>query len=133
MVGLREASGGGKKEMERERLEEKWRELAEEVITGVRDWRAAHPKATFREIEEAVDARMDRMRAKLLEEAAMASKARDMSGTGEARAHCPSCGHELEGRGERERGVTVRGNQTVKLKRRYAVCPACGAGLFPPG
>ncbi len=68
----------------------------------------------------------------MVEEAAMASRARDMSGPKEEQPHCPSCGHELEGRGERERGITVRGDQTVRLRRSYAVCPACGAGLFPP-
>ena len=130
---MREARYGGMKGMEREELEEKWVELAEEVVTGVRDWRAAHPKATFREIEAAVDERVDRMRARLLEEAAMASRARDISGPVEEQPHCASCGHELERRGERERGITVRGDETVKLRRRYAVCPVCRTGLFPPG
>ncbi len=28
--------------------EEKWREAGEEVITGMREWREQHPKATLR-------------------------------------------------------------------------------------
>ena len=31
-----------------------WEHLVQEVLTGRRDWRAAHPKATFAEIEAAV-------------------------------------------------------------------------------
>ena len=34
-----------------------WRELAEEVLTGFREWREAHPTATLAEIEAALDAR----------------------------------------------------------------------------
>jgi ribosomal protein S27AE len=29
--------------------------------------------------------------------------------------------------------VTVRGDRPVRLRRRNMVCPACGAGHFPPG
>ena len=119
--------------MDVERLEERWRELAEEVVTGVRDWRAAHPQATFREIEAAVDERVDRMRARLLEEAAMVSRATELAGPEGERLGCPSCGQRLQDRGKQERGITTRGDQVVRLKRRYAVCPACGTGLFPPG
>jgi hypothetical protein len=28
-----------------------WHELAEDVISGMKEWRLQHPKATFREIE----------------------------------------------------------------------------------
>jgi hypothetical protein len=38
----------------------------------------------------------------------------------------------MEQRGEKERAVTVRGNRTVRFRHRQTVCPACGAGLFPP-
>ncbi len=32
-------------------------------VLGMNQWRAAHPKATLREIEEAVDAQMNQLRA----------------------------------------------------------------------
>jgi YgiT-type zinc finger domain-containing protein len=120
--------------MGKDRLGERWSELAEEVEQGLADWRAAHPKATFREIEAALDERLTRMKARLLEEAALASEAADLGSqaVGE-RPRCPECGEKLQPRGQRTRRITIRGDQTVELRRSYAVCPACGTGHFPPG
>jgi YgiT-type zinc finger domain-containing protein len=111
-----------------------WQVLTEEVLSGMEDWRAAHPKATFAEIEAAVDERLGRMRARMLEAAALASAAADVSGSAVSeRPTCPHCGKALVARGKRERTLRVPGKQTVTLRRSYAVCPACGTGLFPPG
>src|SRR5437588_275224 len=35
-------------------FEGRWKELSEEVISGMLEWRLQHPKATFREIEGAI-------------------------------------------------------------------------------
>jgi YgiT-type zinc finger domain-containing protein len=111
-----------------------WQLLTEDVLSGMQDWRTAHPKATFAEIEAAVDERLSGMRARMLEAAALASAAADVSGsTAGERPACPECGQALAARGQRERTLRVPGEQTVALRRSYAVCPACGAGLFPPG
>jgi len=48
----------------------KWNELAEEVVTGMKEWRLQHPKATLREIERALDERLAKMRARMLQDAA---------------------------------------------------------------
>jgi len=115
-------------------LEERWAQVVAEVTSGFRDWRAAHPQATFRELEAALDERWTRARARLLEDAALASRAADLTNQPAAqRPRCPDCGVPLQARGQRRRRVTVAGDQTVELRRSYAVCPACGAGLFPPG
>jgi YgiT-type zinc finger domain-containing protein len=116
--------------MDAETMGQRWRALIEDVLTGMQDWRSAHPQATFRELEAAVDERLDRVRARLLEEAALASAAAQVSS---AAAACPQCGQPLASRGVHERTVTVQGEQAVHLPRSYGVCPACGAGLFPPG
>jgi hypothetical protein len=34
-----------------------WHELAEQVISGMKEWRLQHPKATLREIEQTLDER----------------------------------------------------------------------------
>ncbi len=34
---------------------------------------------------------------------------------------------------ESSRKVVIQGNASVELDRTYVICPACGAGLFPPG
>ncbi len=113
--------------------EARWRELAEEAITGMTEWRLQHPKATCKEIETALDERLARVRARMLEDAALASEARDISAAAPPeRPKCLGCGQALEARGEETRALTTNHNQTITLKRSYAVCPACGAGLFPP-
>ncbi len=112
----------------------RWRALSEEVLTGMQDWRAAHPRATFAEIEAEVESQLGRLRVRLLEDAALASRAADVAAqpAGE-RPACPSCGQALQPRGQEPRAVTIRGDQAVQLHRSYAVCSACGTGLFPPG
>lgn len=121
--------------MGEERLGAGWQMQIEEVVTGMREWRTAHPQATFAEIEAALDERLARLRARLLEEAALASRARTVgdAAAGGDRLHCPDCGHPLHRRGEATRTLTVHGDQPVVLRRHYATCPACGTGLFPPG
>ena len=112
----------------------KWHELAEEVMSGMKEWRLQHPKATFRQIEQALDERLARMRARMLEDAALASEAADIEAAAEdERPVCPECGVRLDARGKQKREMTTLHNQTVGLERSYAVCPACGAGFFPPG
>jgi RNase P subunit RPR2 len=112
---------------------ERWRAVSEDVLTGMQEWRAAHPRATFAEIEAEVEAQLSRLRARLLEDAALASRAADVvAPDGAERSACPACGQPLQARGPQTRTVTVRGGQAVHLTRRYAVCPACGTGRFPP-
>jgi hypothetical protein len=113
-------------------LEARWRHLSEDVLVGMKEWRQAHPKATLREIETTLDAKLANVRARMLAVVALASEAADLVASGE-RTGCPECGHRVEAHGQAERTVTTTGNPPVVLQRRYAVCPACGAGLFPSG
>ena len=113
--------------------ETRWQQLSEEVMTGLRDWRAAHPRATFAEIEAVVDERLNGMRARMLEDLALASAAAEGAGAEGARPPCPQCGQPMQSRGPQTRTVTIQGDQPVRLRRPYAVCPACGTGRFPPG
>ncbi len=110
--------------------EQQWRTLSEEVLSGLQEWRAAHPRATFAEIEAVVDERLNGMRARMLEDLALTRAAAE--GAAE-RPACPDCGQPLQGRGYQTRTVTVQGDQAVRLRRQDAVCPACRAGVFPPG
>jgi len=116
-----------------EEAETRWRELAEEAIVGMTEWRLQHPKATFKEIETALDERLAKVRARMLEDAALGSGLRDIAALSEdERPKCPKCGQTLDGRGQETRSLTTNHNKTITLKRSYAMCPACGAGLFPP-
>lgn len=109
-----------------------WHELGAEVFREMEVWRHAHPRATFAEIEAAVEDQLGALRAELIEQE-IALRAKVEVDAGSERPRCPTCGHLMEARGTRERAVTVRGNRPVPLRRRYMVCPACGAGHFPPG
>lgn len=113
--------------MEREEMRRGWSELAEEAFTGMAEWRARHPRATFREIEVAVDERLAAVRARMLRDAALASAAAE-SGGGE----CPACGGRLGKGGKHSRSLLTNHDRRVTLERRYAECPSCGEGLFPP-
>ncbi len=109
----------------------RWHELGAKIFREMEDWHQAHPRATFAEIEAAVEDRLGGLRAELIEEG-VATRA-GLESTGSDRPHCGACGHPMEARGARERAVTVRGNRVVRVRRRYLACPACGAGFFPPG
>ena len=98
------------------------------------DWRAAHPKATLSEIEAALDERLDRLRARLLADLALASAAADVQeATAGERPRCERCGEALQARGQGERGLVTQGGAEVRLRRTYAACPTCEDGSFPPG
>jgi YgiT-type zinc finger domain-containing protein len=103
------------------------------VFVGIKEWRQQHPTATFAEIERALDERWAVARARLLEDLALASAAAALPARpAVSRPTCPTCGGQLERRGTARRRVRVTHGQAVALERAYAVCTACGSGLFPP-
>ena len=111
-----------------------WDELAEEVLSGMKEWRLQHPKATFREIEAALDERLGKMRARMLQDAALASAAADLKAAqGAEQPRCAACGRVLVERAVAARQLITQHNQVLALERSYGVCPQCGVGAFPPG
>ncbi len=116
-----------------EEMDKNWHQLSEEVLTGMKEWRLAHPKATFREIEQAVEERVNRLKAQMLQDAALASEARDWTQEPEQhRPLCPVCGMRLQARGKHSRRLQAIGGHDITLSRSYGTCPTCGTGLFPP-
>ena len=111
-----------------------WRTLSEEVLSGMKEWRQAHPKATLREIEETVIERMSRLTARMIQDLALTSATTEWSSQplGE-RPRCPHCGTPLQARGKRRRHLQSTGGYDLDLQRSYGTCPTCEAGLFPPG
>jgi ribosomal protein S27AE len=117
-----------------EGIERRWAGDAESVWSGLADWRAAHPKATLSEIEVALDERLDRLRARLLADLALASAVTDVTeATVAERPRCQQCGVVLQARGQSDRRLLTQGGVDVWLERSYATCPRCGDGSFPPG
>jgi ribosomal protein S27AE len=109
---------------------ERWRDEASARFSALDAWRQAHPKATWAEIEAAVDAQLGPLRAQLLADTAMASDATVLDG---ARRVCPRCGERLLAAGTRRRQLQSEQGEAIALERTYARCPRCRAGLFPPG
>ncbi len=114
--------------------DQNWQRMTDEIMTGMREWRLQHPKATLREMETEVDARWARVRSRMLEDMALYSTARGWAGTPPAQQPaCPDCGTLLHERGQHPRTLQTHGGQALTLERTYGVCPACGTGLRPEG
>lgn len=108
-----------------------WQKLMSDILSGMKEWREQHPKAKFAEIERETMKRMAELQARMLEEAAQMSEAKDWD---ESEAPlCPECGTPMVKRGQQKRDLQAQGGEEVHLERSYAVCPQCGAGIFPPG
>lgn len=116
--------------MKKEKLEEKWQGLSQDMIVGMSEWREKHPRATLREIEEEIDKRMSEMRARMIADTAMNSVSADWE-AGET-VVCPHCGGEMLKKGKKKRKLQTRGGREVELEREYGICLDCGHGIFPP-
>lgn len=109
--------------------QDRWLADAADRFATLAAWRQAHPRATWAEIEAAVDAQLGPLRADLLRDTALTSDAADLRGADRA---CPTCGARLQAAGTRRRRLRGEHNTALELERTYARCPACGTGLFPP-
>ena len=115
-------------------LDQRWQQEGAAILSGFKEWRLQHPRATLSEIEVALDEHLARLRARLLEDAALASAAADLRALpAEDRPCCPQCGQPMQLRGPEARQLTTTYEQRLTLRRHYAVCAACDAALFPPG
>ena len=117
--------------MKGEKLQQEWKGLSEEIMDGVAEWRAAHPKATLREIEAEIDQRLSGLRAKMLSDTANQSVRADWEAA--EGVVCPECGAKLIKKGKKKRILLTRDGREIELVRDYGVCVACGQGIFPPG
>jgi hypothetical protein len=101
------------------------------VVQALQVWRAAHPQETCDEIDAAVQRQFARLQAEVVADLSHAAHA--------AAAHeappprCEQGARPMQAHGPRTRRVPTRQGQAVRLQRAYSVCPACGAGRFPPG
>jgi len=119
--------------MEPESSEPTWDELSAEILSGMREWRLQHPKATLREIETALDAHFVTLRARMLQDMALQSVASDWKQAAQSeRPVCAGCGTLLILRGKHARHLKTSGGQDITLQRSYGLCPTCKKGLFPP-
>lgn len=97
-----------------------------DVRQRMQQWRAAHPRATLREIEAEADQQVARFRAALVAEATRA-------GAEETRPDCPDCGRPMRRAGRRRRTVTTTHHEVVSIEGARYRCRVCQTELFPPG
>lgn len=110
---------------------EQWQELSEEILSGMKEWREAHKRATLNEIEVALDERLWRLRARMLADVALVSEAAEGEG---GTAVCPQCGAKVRMKGKKhKRRLQTQGGREIVLEREHGVCTACGVGFFPSG
>jgi YgiT-type zinc finger domain-containing protein len=89
-------------------------------------WNAAHPEATFLDLELEMGRRMQAVQSAVLTTV--------LAARGGSASRCPQCGGgPLKVRTESERTVLLTGDAPVTVRRPYLVCSACGHGHFPPG
>jgi len=114
--------------------QQNWVKKSEEILSDIKGWRRAHPKATFVEIEDEVHRRMMELEAQVLQDAAQDSDSREWGrGVSQEPPTCPKCGVALQARGKQKRTLQGNGGESVTLNRSYGTCPQCGESFFPPG
>lgn len=114
--------------MANDEMGEKWRARYEQVTGEMIAWRREHPRATFNEIEDELDRRMNHLRAEMATDIAEAAEV----AFGEEPV-CPACGQRARLRGKKRRRLRTQGGEEVELERHHAICPHCGKAFFPPG
>ncbi len=115
--------------------EQALRQMSTEIVTEIKAWRRAHPRAraTYVQIEGEVHKRMMQLEARLIEGAVEESPSREWGrGSEQEAALCPTCAAPLQARGTHKRILQGNGGESVTLSRTYGTCPKCGASLFPP-
>ena len=118
--------------MENNQQEERQR-IYDEIVTGMKEWRVAHPKATLREIEQEARKRVSRLEVYLIQGSAMENPTREWTGhEPEQRPTCPHGGEPLVARGKHVRKLQATAGREVRLERTYGTCPRCETGFFPP-
>jgi hypothetical protein len=112
--------------------EQPLQKMSTQILMDIKEWRRAHPRATYVEIEEEIHKRMMQLEAQLIQEAALESPSREWGrGSGADAAACPKCAVPLQARGKQKRTLQGNGGESVTLNRTYGICPKCGEGLFP--
>jgi hypothetical protein len=104
----------------------------DQILEELREWRRQHPKASLYEIERETMKRMAQLQAQILEELSQGPSPEESDLDPEIPV-CGECGAKMQRRGQAERQLQGPGGQAIHLKRSFWVCPACGAGIFPPG
>ncbi len=85
--------------------EQALRQMSTEILTNIKEWCGAHPRATYVEIEDEVHRRMMQLEARIIEDAVQENPSREWGrGLGVEAVQCPKCAVPLHARGKHQRG-----------------------------
>lgn len=101
---------------------------AGEVWDELDSWYQQHPEATFGDLE----LRLRTLRRSLMGETIPLILAQGDLGARADAPCCEGCGSEMVFKGYEAKDVEGLEGEG-RLSRAYYLCPACGAGVFPPG
>lgn len=111
----------------REQLETELEAKSKELIQELLDWNEAHPAPDLTQIEDMVLELREK-----LSQAMVESVTSSQEQVQPAEVRCPQCGGVMRYKGQKEKVVESRVGE-LRLERGYYYCPACQAGIFPPG
>ena len=100
--------------MEKRKQEEARGDMNADLIEGLNKWREKHPRATMREIEEEIDRRMSKMRARLITDTVMRSASTGHEKREERNVPEMRRGGKEEGEEETEAGNERRAGDRVR-------------------
>src|SRR6266496_4405091 len=99
--------------------EQALRKMSTEILTDIKEWRRAHPRATYVQIEDEVHKRMMQLEAQIIEGAVQESPSREWGrGSKVEAALCPKCAVPLQARGKHKR--TLPGNLAPRQQEHLA-------------
>ncbi|MGH2541647.1 MAG: hypothetical protein ACRDIB_02540 [Ardenticatenaceae bacterium] len=102
-------------------VEDQWRQLAEEALSGMSGWRMAHPSATLAEIEAETDRRLAGLRARMIQDAAQVSAAADVKAQRE-RVICPHCATPVRVEGQHKRRLKTTHDTATRFAPSLIPC-----------
>lgn len=103
-------------------------------VLGMTQWRKEHPKATWQEIEAAIDERINQLRAQMIEDVVQMDASSDWSQKPqEQRPRCASCDQPLSARGVQTRLPPNEWRGSSQADANVWNLPKVGSGLFSPG
>jgi uncharacterized protein with PIN domain len=113
---------------------DKWTASFQQASETVSSWREEHPRATFTDIENAVDKQLAQLRTTMIQDLALESKLVDIRQLiAQERPLCPACGKPLVANGKQSRQLITHHDQVVELERSKGYCRHCRVSFFPPG
>jgi uncharacterized protein with PIN domain len=111
-----------------------WDELYAKASAAMMTWRQQEKAVTLLAIEECVDQELAELRAKMVEELALAGALANLKEMKRAaRPKCPECDCTLHANGQQRRKVRTNYDREIELKRSQAKCPECNGSFFPSG